>query len=94
MGFVQISKSHFDSLGAVVDGIPASKALGLFIHEYYEKKRGDLVDDGPFHFVLNQVIDVLRLDPPGKIKADHLLPSEPSIVRGLAPNLNKGLEEH
>lgn len=76
---------------AKVDDMPASQALGLFIHEHFETNRGD---QASLRFVLNIVIDMLRLDPPGRIVSENPPVYQPTIVRGLAPNLNKGLEEH
>lgn len=72
--------------GAVVGGMPASKALGLFIHDYFEKHRGMQAQESSLRSVLDVVIGVLRLNPPGPIGSP--------IVRGLAVDLHAALREH
>jgi len=80
--------------GAVVDGMPASQAFGLFIHDNFENKLEDIVHQRSLRSLLNNVVDVLRLDPPGRIEPENPLQFEPTIVRGLADELGKKLNEH
>jgi len=57
-------------VGVEVDGMPVSQAFGLFIHDHFQEKRGDQANEGSLRSYLNNVIDVLRLDPPGRLVSE------------------------